>query len=549
MDASPAQPPPSMPESDDLEFKPAVKIAAAALLLLSWVCVCIVFYRLGYHSGYGEAVESGQVSRKVQDDALHNISYFLQVASADDRTLLDVVQNHEERLAWVKDASVKNEALCLLVHALLSRGVNEQVEAVLDQVMPPAAPESPAWAARMQQAARALAKNGNWEKARSYFMSAEAAYRKWGEPAKWAEAVRERAALLALDCGSESPAAELQALLEQQQEFAPDHSALHAELALLLARALREQGDDDALAKLAPELPKSLQQPDAQEPTLLVCYYAFHCEDDPAAAAQGLRLAVQRMSEELAPAVSQPLYMALGMRRLAMLALDREGGARDALAYLELAQKQVAEMLPQSSLFWLSLGEQQGWALFVLQDYIGSLDAFRSALKLTAGRDEKLRCRSLEGIARACLAIGQAEGALLAIEECVALREKFYPDAAEGLGRVYMLLGQANDQAGQGARAAEAYGRAAAVLPESHGGRAQALASQAQALVEGQQWASAVEVLEKLLPLVPESDADFREKVAEQLALCRRKAAPPAQTPPPSPTRDRRSGRSRGRRS
>lgn len=529
-----------LPE-EALEFKPVVKIAAGVLLLLSWVCVCFVFYRLGRMKGYEEGLSSDLVAKQVNEEAVRNIAYFLQVASADDKTLLETVQKHAELLSWVKDTAVKHEALGMLLSVLMDRGLVLQAEAELDELLPPHRMDSPAWAARLQKAARCMAIAGKWEKAQAYFTSAEESYRALGEHALWHEALREHAALLEAGCGgsAEERLAVLQGLLEQLN--AADAGDVSAELQTLLGRVQLEKGEKETAEK---HFRKALElKATAGEeclPSTLACCGAAHLElGNREEAEKYLRAALERRDAGAA----QPLFQIMALKDLATLPL-KENQAREALELLDAAKALAEPRLPSTALFWSALGEQRGWALYVARDYDASLVEFRRVMKAVEGQDEKLRALPLEGVARCCLAAGRVEDALPAAEECVRLRAQYYPEEKESLGRVYLVLGQACDQAGQSARAAEAYEHAISALPEGHVGRVSAYISRANALTQAQQWEAAVQAWETALPLLPEEDTALYERSTAQLAACRKKLTV-AQEPAPARPRTNRNKSSR----
>lgn len=545
-DATPPQPPAEQQDDllleEELEYKPEVKMAAAALLLLAWVGVCFVFYRLGRQSGYEEGLNSDQVAKRVNTEAVNYITYFMQIASADDQVLLDKVLHHSEKLAWVADPEIRRETLGMLLCVLMDRGLILQAEPVLEEILPLQPPSAPEWTARMQKAARCLAMAGKWEKAQAYFKCAESAYRTQGKNDAWQEALQERAALLVAGCGGDTATrrAELEAILAEQQEHAADAAELSAELHVLLGRVLREQGEKEAAEKhfraaLAISIPG-----EAPSTIATICQGAAHLElNEREAAEQKLKSVLEQRESSTSHAL--PLYLAMGLRDLATLTLN-ETQARETLTYLDAAKTLATPYMPTDSLFWPALAEQHAWALFVARDYNESLVEFHHVLQSISNRDEKLRVRPLEGIARCCLALGRVEEALPTAEECAMLRERLFPEAKESLGRVYLLLGQACDQASLEARAAEAYGRAAATLPEGHGGKAMAFVSQAYSLSQAQQWEAAAKAWEAALPLLPQDDTAFRERVETQLADCRKKAAAakaPARprTGKPKPTR------------
>lgn len=529
---SPGHEPPKLPEEVALEFRPEVKIAAAVLLVLAWVCVLFVSYRLGRQTGYSEGLSSDMVARQVNEEAVRNIAYFLQVASADDATLLDTVLQHEERLEWVKDPIVRREALGMLLGVLMDRGLMLKAEAVLDEVMPPKTTDAPAWITRMQKAARCFAMAGRWEKAQAYYDSVVHSWLRAGDDAALAEALREHALMLCLGCGT-SAEDRLEALRQigaMQDKMLPGREHLSVEVITMIGRTLREQGKHaEAEKAFRHALERAAELGDSHPATsTLACCGVAHLELQQRENAEKYLKASLERGETSAP---QRLAQIMALQNLTTLALN-DNRIREALDLINRAREMAALCLPQGCAFWLTLAEQRGWAFFMLREYEASLAEFHGVLQ-AAGEDAPKRMNPLEGIARNCLALGRVEEALPAAEECVKLHEQFSPEAPESLGRALLLLGQACDQAGHAERAAEAYGRAAAALPEGHAGRVMALVSQAYSLMQAQAWEPAVQVWEAALPLLSADDAAFRERAVAQLADCRKKAAG---TPEPAPS-------------
>lgn len=524
------------PEEVALEYRPEVKIAAAVLLVLAWACVCFVLYRLGRQVGYGEGLASDMVAKQVNEEAVRNIAYFLQVASADDRTLLDTVLRHEETLAWVKDPVVRREALGMLLGALMERGLLLKAETVLDEVMPPKTTDTPAWIERMQKAARFLALAGKWKKAQAYYDSVAHSRLRTGDETALSEALREHALMLCLGCGAsaEERLDALRKITAMQDKMLPGRERLCVELITMTGRALREQGKHAEAEKAfhhALERAAELVDPHPATSTL-ACLGAAHLELQHREQAEKYLKAALERGETSEP---QRLAQIMALQDLTTLALN-ECRTREALDLINRAREMATPCLPQACAFWPVLAEQRGWAYYMSREYEAGLAEFRGALQ-AAGEDAPRRMNPLEGIARTCLSLGRVEEALPAAEECVKLHEQASPAAPEGLGRALLLLGQAYDQAGNAAQAAETYGRAAAALPEGHGGRVMALVSQAQSLMQAQQWEPAAQAWQTALPLLAEGDTALRERASAQLAECRKKLAPPpapAKATPPS---------------
>lgn len=509
------------PPEEALEFKPGVKITAGALLFIAWVGLCFAFYRLGKQVGYDDALATGMVSKQVNEEAIRNISYFLRLASADDQTLLDTVRNHDKSLSWVKDPQLKREGLGMLLSVLISRGYISEAAPILEEILPPD-PASPAWIERMQKTARYYALADDWEQSMHWFRRAECAGQAQDNGIQWKDTLREHAFLLESGGGgsAEKRRETFQKLLDQQKNHAADDAELHAELLVLMGRVQQELGHkDEALALYREAIGSASTAGKTLRCSTLACYGAAYLElGDAENAEKYLRAALERRENGNA----QMLALCMCMRDLATYSLS-SNQARQALDQLKAARDVATPLIPADSLFWASLSEQHGWALFMSKQYDAAQTEFRSVLESVEGKDKQLRIRPLEGLARCCLALGRVEEAFPAAEECIALRERYYPADKEGLGRVSLLLGQACDQAGHADKAAQAYGRASELLPEGNPDRLMAIVSQAYSLTQTRQWEVAARIWEKALPLIPPDDVAFRERIATQLTNCRRK--------------------------
>ena len=541
---APSHTPGEPPQEVALEFRPGVKIAAAVLLVMAWACVCFVLYRLGRQVGYAEGVSSDMVARQVNDEAVRNIAYFLRIASADDATLLDTVLHHEERLDWVKDPVVRREALGMLLAVLTERGLLLKAEAVVDEVMPPKTTDTPAWIVRMQKVARCLALAGRWEKAQAYYESVVHSWFSAGDEAALAEGLREYALMCCLGCGSsaEDRLDALRKIGAMQDKMLPARADLRVELVTMCGRVLQEQGKHaDAEKAFRQALESAAQLGDSPAATsTLAClgtaYLELHQRDN---AEKYMKAALER-GENSTP---QRLAQIMALQDLTTLALN-DNRTREALDLINRAREMAALCLPQECSFWSMLAEQRGWAFFMSREHEASLAEFYGALQ-AAGDDAARRMNPQEGIARNCLALGRVQDAQPAVEECIRLHEQFFPESTESLGRVLLLLGQTYDQAGLDTRAAEAYGRAAASLPEESPARVMAMVSQASSLMQAHAWEQAAPVWETVIPLLPADDAAFRDRAVAQLAECRKKLAPPPAAPKPAPASPRKKKTSR----
>lgn len=506
--------PATHPEDDDLEFKPWVKIAAWGVA--GAACLASV-YALFYHWGYADGVASGEVAERLNLAAEKNIAYVLQTRVAGDETLLDAAQNHAERLGWMKDAAVKREVQGMLLSTLIERGLLARAESFLDEVLPPAAPENEAWAQRMLQVAHALAQAGKWEKAKLYFAALEGAVEATGLSVE--SLLRER---LAAAVGAGQPRAEVVAALEAALSHAGAYPLFKTELLIFLGKLCNEQGErDKALSCFKAALDGVPRDHVPEDPNMAVCCgVALYEIGEPEAAEAWLRAGVS--SPETISGASAD-FRAIALRHLATLSLE-SGKPLESLAFLCRAEGEATGRIPAESSFWKFMQEQRAWTLYSLHAYEDSLAEFRRTLAATGG-DAAMRAQPLEGVTRCCLSLGLPDDALAAAKECVSIRESLMPDDTAALGRVYLLLAQACDQAGKIEQAASAYGRAVEILPQEHPAYRVALAGYAYALTQSRKWAEAVHVWETLIPLIPKGAYDQRETAKARLELCRRRVA------------------------
>ena len=529
MNTAPQQETPApQPEDDNLEFKPWVKLTA-------WGAVGLGCLSLAYYAFYSWGYASGERSATAR--AEQSFSDLLQVVeqknapepkAADGHAKLLQLASNPELFAGIENPILQRDARELLICTLIEGDMLDSAENMLREAMPPAKPETPIRARRMLGAASWLARHGKWEPAKEYLQAVEDAYAAWG---RGLDAVlREHIEL----CGRaglsrEALGAELSSLIEKS---AAGYPMLCAELHVYLGKLYREQGDHsraDAQFKEALGIISARSQSESELPH--VCYgVALYETGDFDNAEKWLVSGLNANNPD-----DSTDMRAIALRHLATLSLEA-GHPLDALRCLHRAEGEATGRIPKDNAFWLCLGDQRAWALYSMHEYEESLAEFRRVLAAASAAEyERLRAQPLEGEARCCLSLGLTQEAVQAAEACVALRERLMAGDPVSLGRVFILLGQAYDQAGQVLPAAEAYGRAAAVLPADHGGKLMALSGQAYALTQARRWQEAAQAWEALLPLLPQEDGTRIERVKERLETCRRKAESAARETPDKP--------------
>lgn len=508
-----------------LEFRPCVKYAGIGLAVLALLGLEYATYRAGHERGYAEATASGHVSEAVNTAAVENLTHFMQATSRDDASLLATVANRETELGWIRDPDVRREAEWMLAQSLIDRGLALQATELLAELFR-SAPAQPVWARRAMVTARGLAEEGRMQEALAYYRYASTRFAAAGQSEGQLRALTSMVELLASMEGEEEVLSALEGLQHEAAALGKVGQNLRAHILASMGRLYRMHGDhtraltcfEEALSGMNPDETPGLA-------SAAVCYGSALLEKgDREQAERFLRDGVSRLGDNPAEAP----YLVSALRDLAFLEQER-GNADAALALLYRAEGAAMGRIAPQSNFWLCLFDQRGWVHYAREAYEPALADFHRALAFVGGSEE-LRVQPLEGAGRCGIALGKAEEAERCLRDCLELRQRLYPSDAMALGRVNLLLGQACDMTGKGKEAAEAYGRAAELLPADRAAedRLLALMGRAYALSQREEWEAASAVWEEVLPLVQE-DAARTSEVRSQLQLCRRYGAGDAQ--------------------
>lgn len=508
---------------EDLEFKPVVKYAAIGLALVALFGVEYATYRLGYSNGFTSGVTSEVVSEAVNNAAVKNLTHFMQAATADEATLLRMVQNPQQSLAWIKDDVVRREAEWTLASALMSRSKVSAAGALLKDLFPREAVQA-IWGRRAQLTGRAFAESGDRKTAAAYYRYAAKVYGTHKMERQQLSAYSELAELIA--SAADNPAEQLVQLEKLQKEVAglgEQGKQLQAHLLAYMGRIHRSHGNstealrcfEQALASVA------LDEVPALAGAAVCMGSALLEKGDTKKAEQLLRDGVSRLGEHPGDAD----YLASALRDLARIEQEN-GNADNALALLYRAEGAAMGRIDAASPYWPCLYDQRGWVNFSKDAREAALADFTRALA-DNGAPEELRAQPLEGAGRCCIALGRAEEAVAHLQEAVLVRTRHFAGDKPALGRVYLSLAQAYDMAGKTREAADTYGLAASNLPAQPGEEsdaANAMLGRAYALSQLEDWNAAIQVWTALRGVLPKDSARIRE-VEEQIAHCRRYGA------------------------
>lgn len=530
--AAPAPPAPAEEDylSGEWEYKPAVKYAAAGLLAAAAIGLGCSLYWLGHRQGFAEGVESDLVSEKLNAAASSNLTRFMQLASADDAELQALAADPDKELAWVKDPAIRLEAEWQLAAVLMKRGMLSSAETLLNGLF---ASEQPGeqWAHRAAEVGDAYLAARNPQEAAAWYARAAQSFAALGRSAEQAAALQHYFAALCATPQGCSPRAlnDLEQQVATGEDTRPLRTAVRLRLALMYHARGQMKETADALLRITDELlpggtPAAKLSPAEQ----IVAGIALAEEGKNEAALSLLTKGEEALGHDLSDA---PCRLE-ALRRIASVTMQLTGNVNAALALLNRAEGVAEFVLPPDHDFWACLAEQRGWLQLLAQDEEAALASFLRAAETP--RDIAVAMQALEGAGRCRLALNKAAEAEKNLTRCAELRRKHAPADKAGLGRVTLLLAQAQDHQGQTEAAAASYGKAAELLeqagaPES-ANYLTSLLGRGYALVQLKQWPEAQQIWEKIQPLVKDQP-DRCAEARSQLNECRRRNHQPVTVP------------------
>ena len=520
--------------SAEWEYKPVVKYTAAGLLTAAAVGLVCSVYWLGHRQGFADGVNSDLVAERLNAAAVSNLSHFLQLTMADDAELQRLAVSPEQELAWVKDPAVRREAEWQLVTVLMNRGMLASAEPLLNELFA-AENTSDTWAFRAEEVGDAFFSARNPQEAAAWYRRAAKDFAAGQRPAESVNALHRYFAALCAAPGGCTPkqAAALEKELPQGELTRSLRTAITLQEALYLHH--RGQAEEAGAAYgrvLAELLPNGTPASNLSASEQIIAGIALAETGKYDQALPLLTAGENALGHDGAEALNR----LEALRRMASVTMQQTGDVNEALALLNRAEGVAECLLPADHEFWGCLAEQRGWLLLLSQDEDAALASFRRAVE--SPHDVAVAMQAMEGAGRCLLALNKAEEAEKMLHRCAGLRSKQAAGDAAGLGRVTLLLAQAQDHQGRTKEAAENYGAAAALLakagePES-ANYLTALLGRGYALEQLKQWAEGMQVWEQIQPLVKDVP-DRREEAHAHLNECRRHNHLPSAAVPNDP--------------
>lgn len=453
-----------VPPQERLVLRPALCRAGYALLLLGCAATGWLIYELGcrhgeavghvggHAAGYEEALRSGRVSAQLNDLAVRNLLAIMRVEAMDDRTLLNYAAEATSNLAWIREPAVLQEACWQVAYALLQRGFLKEAQPLLGKTLH-TAPEEVLWARRAQMAAELLRQGGALQRALDCERMACSRYRKLGMAREELLGCYRRLDLLgAVTCPPETMMAGLDELQAEAAELGEAGQPLLADLLVFRGVLLRRSGDEDSALQCFRSV-LSGSTPDARRmsPTLAVSYGEALVEWGRADEATEL---LEKALPDLGADPADLPYRLRALRSLAQIEANAGRYAR-ATALLNRAHGAAEGRLPLSDSFWISLGDQRGWASYLDGRYDEAAQDFAQCLKLAQSAEETIQ--PLEGLGRCRMTQGNFAEAADLLRRSFELRDRVSVGSAEVKADILFLLACCEESLGHGAEALAAY--------------------------------------------------------------------------------------------
>lgn len=536
---APEEAAPAVPAEDDFlsgewEYKPAVKYTAAGLLAAAVIGLGCSIYWLGHRQGFAAGVESDLVSEKLNAAAASNLTRFMQLTAADDAELQALAADPDKELAWVKDPAIRREAEWQLVAVLMKRGMLSSAESLLNALFA-TEQASEQWAHRAAEVGDAFFAARNPQEAASWYGRAAQSFAALGRSAEQVAVLQQHFAALCATAEGCTPRAlnDLEHLVATGETARSLRTGIRLRLALMCHARGQMEAAADALLRITDELlPGGSPVAGITPAEQIIAGIALAEQGQNEAALALLTKGEASLGHELSDA---PCRLE-ALRRTASVIMQHTGDVNAALALLNRAEGVAECVLPPEHDFWACLAEQRGWLLLLAQDEEAALASFLRAADTP--RDIAVAMQAMEGAGRCQLALNKAEEAEKMLTRCAELRRKQAAADKAGLGRVTLLLAQAQDHQGQTEKAAVNYGNAAALLAQAGEPEAAnyltALLGRGYALVQLKQWTEGQKVWETIQPLVKEQP-DRREEARTHLNECRRHNHQPSVAVPHDP--------------
>lgn len=515
-----ASTPPLKPLSPRTKWLIALCLCAAVMLLE------FLTYHMAYRIGYDEGAlhTPPVVIRKSDEKAMENLSRFMADVFASRESLAGILNNREERLAWIRDPEVRTETAWGLTRELIGRGGVEEALPTAGELIEAGYAEGKqaVWAPRADAVAKALLAEHQYAPAYDYLKRAADGYEKERMHPELVRALQTMSSIDQMLNRNEEANALLQRAVDASALLGPESLPVKSRLLAAQGRLARATGhipESRAYFKKALLLfPREQGKTTGDLALASISMGEAMLEAGRMDEARELFLKGLSGSENASYLLNDCLNALRGLARIS----TEQGEYEQALAYLHQAEGAARGVLPADHAFWAGLYDQRGWVNILRKAAPEARADFMKAVN-NGAVSPMIAAQSREGLGKAWLDAGEGEKARENLLKSIQVRESNFSSDTLSLGRVYHSLGMANDMAGDREGALHAYASAVDSLlkcgegPERRNLLVQAYLCKAYALCDGEQWKEAADAFEAVLPLL---EGEQRSENYKQLGRC-----------------------------
>lgn len=496
------------------------------------LCLCVLVmllefltYHMAYRIGYDEGMLTTPpvVVQKSDEKAMQNLSRFMADVFASRESLAGILDNREERLAWIRDPEVRTETAWGLTRELIGRdGVDRAFPTARELIDAGyAAGRYQVWAPRADAVAKALLAEHQYSSAYDCLKTAAEGYEKAGMAEPLVQTLQTMSSIDQMLNRNEEAGALLQRAVDAAAHLGDDSLPVRSRLMAAQGRLARVTGripESRAYFKKALAL---CPQPDKATGDLALASISMGeamLEAGRKDEARELFLKGLTGSGNDSYLLNDCLNALRGLARIS----TEQGNYEEALAYLYQAEGAARGVLPADHAFWAGLYDQRGWVNIMRKAAPEARADFLKAIANSAA-SPIISAQSREGVGKAWLDAGDGDKARENLQKALQLRQSHFASDSLSLGRVYYSLGLASDMAGDRGSALQSYAEAVDYLlkcgegPERRNLLVQSYLCKAYALCDGKQWKEAAETFEAVLPML---EGEQRSENYKQLGRC-----------------------------
>ncbi len=532
-----------MPE-DEPPLKPLssrTKWIIALFIGLSILGLEFFVYRLSYENGYSDGYQEGKrftppvVVMQSDEKALRQLSEFVEEASSSVESLTNLLNNREQRMAWIRDPHTRLETAWNLTRELINHdGVKNAfpiAKALIEQGY--AEGDKRLWAQRAEFFADAVLKERRYADALGYLTFVADVYEQLNLSNELSDTLQKMSSIALLMGQYDKAKQLLERAWAKSAPLGPDKTQL-LKCRLLVVRGCldRDAGKVEAARKnfeaaiaVCPPNKIGTQLPAAQDVPLRIALAEALLESGKKHEARNLFKSCLSVAETDA---ANMLMDRLSILRNLARAESDSGNYQAALDYLNQAYGAAVGTVPNQHPFWPAFYAQRGWLYFMNKEMSCAEADFLQAFGHSAATP-LIKAQCQEGLGRIILNSTGSINKDVATKysehfnTAVRIRQASLPQDTLALGRLHYYHGQLWDMVGETILAQEEYAGATEALtkwskgPERDFYLMESGLCNAYALCELKRWQEAVSAFDTVLPLM---EGDRKSETLKQQGRC-----------------------------